>query len=249
MKIVLWACHEAGYRVLRMLFARGATLLVVTTDTPEPVPSVRRLAQTLGVQLLDRPDAAEMEQAIRSFAPDLGLCVYYPDILPATLLDVPRYGSFNLHPSLLPRHRGCFSAPWAILEGDDTTGVTCHRMTARVDAGGILCRREIAILPDETAYSLYYRLVDTAVAMAEDVVALATADAVRLEEPPPGGCFHLREIPHQGVIDPAWSGAEIDRFIRAMYFSPYRPAVLRVGGMEHEISSYGAYLAITGRKD
>ena len=247
MKIVLWGYHEAGYRALRYLAAQGHDLFVVTQEAPPYVPSVTELAHALGVPLLVGPKREEMREEIARFGPDLGLSVYYPRILSDEVIALPRQGAYNFHPSLLPRHRGCFSAPWAILEGDRETGVTCHEMVAGVDEGRILCQAHLAVSPDETAFSLYYKLVDAAVGLIPEAVAKATREDVALWPQELGGCYHRRELPYGGVIDPAWPADKIDRFIRAMHFPPHEPAKAQVGGTDIAVSSYAEYVALGGR--
>ena len=130
MKLVIWAYHEAGYRALRKLYSNGYELLVFTEKNPSYIPSVAALAQALGCPAYSGVSDDRMHTLVCEFMPDLGLSMYYPRIIQETILDVPRFGAFNFHPSLLPRHRGCFSAPWTILEGDEVTGVSCHEMLA-----------------------------------------------------------------------------------------------------------------------
>ena len=79
-------------------------------------------------------------------------------ILPDELLAIPPLGTINLHPSLLPRYRGAAPIQWAVMNGDEVTGVTTFLVERRVDAGDILCQETVPIGPEETAGELHDRL-------------------------------------------------------------------------------------------
>lgn len=249
MRVVLWGLHEAGYRALRRLFALGHEVLVVTDETPAYSPSLIELARALDQPLLATASAAEIADAVTRFRPDLGISMYYAKIIDSALTELPTLGSFNFHPSMLPRHRGCFSAPWAILEGDVETGVTCHKMVAAVDRGPILCQSRLPVAAEDTAFSLYYKLVDAAVQLLDTALTKVRDTPLMLTEQVGEGCYHSRSVPCDGLIDPTWSDERIDRFIRAMYFPPHRPARVRLGDDDYEVESFSAYRKVMARRD
>ena len=234
MKVLLCGYHEAGYRALRTLVSRGHEVIVATHQPAAGVPDVADLARVLQCSVIvDDLDA--LREEIRRFKPDILFSVYYRSILPPDVLASVRLGGLNFHPSLLPRHRGCFSAPWAIIEGDRETGVTCHRMTERVDAGDVMDRETVAIDSSDTGMSMYYKLVDATLRVLDRILAL-NASAGEGGSPQRGaGSYHSRQVPFEGVIDPQWPRDRIDRFIRALFFPPYPPAGLRLGGRVHEV--------------
>lgn len=92
--------------------------------------------------------------------PDLIVVASYGQIVPRVLLDAPRHGSLNLHPSLLPRYRGASPVAGPLLAGDRETGVTLMLMRPKMDAGPILAQDTVPIQPDETAGELEGRLAD-----------------------------------------------------------------------------------------
>jgi len=95
---------------------------------------------------------------IRSIEPDLVCVASFPHVLPATLLALPRRGSLNVHPSLLPRHRGIDPVFWTYFDDDLDTGVTVHWMAEQVDAGDIVAQRRIGIERGLPAMELTSRL-------------------------------------------------------------------------------------------
>lgn len=98
--------------------------------------------------------------ALRSLDAGLFVVVAFR-ILPDELLAIPQHGTINLHPSLLPRYRGAAPIQWAVMNGDEVTGVTTFLVERRVDAGDILCQETVPIGPEETAGELHDRLSRT----------------------------------------------------------------------------------------
>ena len=103
-----------------------------------------------GLDLLFARDKLSVEPLLGALRPDLTLCWGFPWKLPQAALEVARLGSINLHPALLPRHRGPIPLAWALRDGDGRFGITWHRMDAELDTGGILGQTTIPI-EDETS--------------------------------------------------------------------------------------------------
>ena len=121
------------------------------------VPSpVRKVAESHHKPVLtpDRiRDPASLE-TIKHWAPQLIVVVAYGQILPRSILDLPPEGCVNVHYSLLPKYRGAAPIPWALLHGEERSGVTTMKLVETMDAGPILLQEEVSIAPDETAASL-----------------------------------------------------------------------------------------------
>ena len=151
---------------------------------PAP-PPVKVTAERLGLPVLQPESlkAPEFLSGLRDLEADLFVVVAFL-ILPEQVLRVPKWGSVNLHPSLLPRYRGAAPIQWAVIQGERETGVTIFRLNPRVDAGDILLQRRVSIGPDETYGELYERLKAVgAEAMVEAVDALARGDATPAPQP------------------------------------------------------------------
>lgn len=174
---------------------------------------------------------------VREFAPDFIASLYYRDIIPDRILSLARKKAFNVHPALLPKFRGCFSGVWAIIQGETETGITIHEMVTKVDSGPILWQKSLPILPDDTGYSLYHRLCAEAVRQFDPFFERLTSGAIMPVEMAPGGSFFSRRIPFDGKIDPSWDDERVECFIRAMFFPPFKGAVMEVDGREIEINS------------
>ena len=127
--------------------------------TPSPV---KELALAAGVPVLQPERAREESFAaeLARLAPDIVAVAAYGQILPKTILDVPRFGCLNVHTSLLPKYRGAAPIQWAILNGDRETGVTIMNMDVGLDTGDILSQGRTSITVADNAETLHDRLAE-----------------------------------------------------------------------------------------
>lgn len=126
-------------------------------------PPVKQAAVERGLPVFQPSSLRRDEQArlrIASLAPDLIVVVAYGLLLPSDTLAIPPLGALNIHPSLLPRHRGPSPVASAIFEGDKSTGVTLMQLDEGMDSGPVIAQRETVIKKDETAEDLTVRLFD-----------------------------------------------------------------------------------------
>ncbi len=141
---------------------------------------VKKTALRYGIPLWqpDRLRDPGFLQALRNQEADVFVVVAFR-ILPAALLNIPPRGAINLHPSLLPRYRGAAPVQWAVMSGDEETGVTTFLIEKKVDAGNILCQETVPIGPDETAGELQDRLSRLGADLLLRTLDLVAADAIR----------------------------------------------------------------------
>lgn len=125
--------------------------------TASPVKELA-LARNLPVFQPERLRRPEAVAELRQLAPDLIVVVAYGQILPKSVLEIPRYQCINVHASLLPKHRGAAPINKAIVDGETTTGVTTMLMDVGLDTGAMLVKRSTPIGPDETAGQIHDRL-------------------------------------------------------------------------------------------
>lgn len=167
--------------VVEALAAHGSVRLVAVVSAPDrPAGRGRRtravpvaaLARSHGWPLLQPArlrDAAAVAAVLATKA-ELSVLADYGRIVPPELVDAPRFGALNVHPSLLPRHRGASPVVAAILAGDTEAGVTIIRMDAGVDTGPIVAQERVTVAGDETAAELEARLADLGARLLEGLL-------------------------------------------------------------------------------
>jgi methionyl-tRNA formyltransferase len=126
---------------------------------PQPSP-VKELAAGAGLPVLQPQRAREpgFADALGELRPDLVVVAAFGQILPERVLALPRSGCINVHTSLLPKYRGAAPIQWAILNGEEETGVTIMKMDAGLDTGDILAQATTPIGPEDTSETLHERL-------------------------------------------------------------------------------------------
>lgn len=183
---------------------------------------------------------ADILKAASGFRPDLIVSASYRKKIPASVLNLCR-DCVNFHPSLLPKHRGCWSGFWCIFEGDAETGVTCHRMVEDFDAGLIVQQERLPLEPSDTSFSVYQKLLPVTALCARAVLARYFSTGLPPGEEQKGeSSYHYRKLPFEGLIQPEWSETQVERFIRAMYFPPFDGAAMLVNGRQMPVESLEA---------
>ena len=124
--------------------------------------------------------------------PDLILCVHFPYLLTAAVLSIPSRGCLNLHPAYLPWNRGWHTSSWAILE-NTPAGASLHWMDEGLDKGPLALRREVPIRPDDTAHTLYLRILESEKRLLDEAVPCMLRDNLGTEQQAPGGTFHRKK--------------------------------------------------------
>lgn len=161
MRIVLIGQAAFGEAVLQRLVENKEDVVAVFCP-PDPPGSksnpLRERAEQLGIPC-HQPQKVRNPEVYGTFVqlnPDLNVLAFVTDIIPQRILDLPRLGSIQYHPSILPRHRGGSALNWAILMGDDKTGLSIFWPDKGIDTGPILLQKEIGIGPDDTMGAIYF---------------------------------------------------------------------------------------------
>lgn len=148
---------------------------MILTPTPVKVWAQENNIPCIQPEKLEK----EMEIIIKNGSYfDLFIVVAYGKILPEEILNMPKFGSINIHYSLLPKYRGASPVESAILNGDPETGVSIQKMVYKMDAGNIIAQEKISIFPDEKASDLRKRLIELG---GELLVNLLKTPSLRLE--------------------------------------------------------------------
>jgi methionyl-tRNA formyltransferase len=168
---------------------------------PSPV-KVLGLGAKLPVLQPERARNEDFIQALRQLQPDLIVVAAYGQILPLSILDLPRFGCLNVHTSLLPRYRGAAPIQWAILKGDAETGVTIMKMDAGLDTGGILTQATTPIHAEDNSETLHDRLARMGAELLLQTIPEYIAGGLSPRPQPVEGVSHAPKIKKQdGHID------------------------------------------------
>ena len=237
MRAVVFAYSNVGDRCLRVLCARGVDVALVVThrDRPGEVLWFERVADTaaeLGVPLMygDDPEAPELAAAVERARPDVIFSFYYRAMIPARVLSLAPRGAFNMHGSLLPKYRGRAPTNWAVLHGETETGATLHEMVAKPDAGAIVDRSAVPILPDDTAQQVFEKVTVAAEQVLwRSLPAIISGNAPRLPNDLARGSYFGGRTPEDGRIDWTQPAARVYNLIRAVA-PPYPGAFTEIAG-------------------
>ena len=213
----------------------------------EDMPMIQRF-QVLGIPYsTDKLRLPSSMDRIVPFKPDVIISIHFRDIISAKLIAMAPMGGFNLHPSLLPRYRGCFSGPWAIINLEVQTGISYHYITPEIDGGNLIIQKSFDILPDESGWSLFNKLVDLGVENFLEAFHLVTQERFLGKKQVGIPSYYKRKVPENGVINPQWNLDKIDAFIRALYFPGFKGASVRINGDLIEVKTVQDYLILCGR--
>ena len=190
MRILFMGTPDFAVASLKRLVEDGHDICGVFTQPDKPKNRGHKLAfspvkeyalsQDLAVYQPLKMRDGEAMSIVEELAPELIVVAAYGKILPEDILNYPKYGSINVHSSLLPKYRGAAPINWAILDGEAETGVSIMYMAKELDAGDVILQKATAIGEDEDALALTTRLAELgAEALAEAVEGLKNGTASR----------------------------------------------------------------------
>ena len=239
LRIVFMGTPEFAVPSLRALVAGGYNVVAVVTVPDKQAGRGRKMqesavkiaARELGLPILQPEKLRDEEfvEAMRALKPDLGIVIAFR-MLPEIIWSMPRYGTFNLHASLLPQYRGAAPINHAIIDGQTETGVTTFLLNNEIDKGAIIGQLRVPIHPEDCVGTLYERLMNLGPQLVTDTVdkiAFGNYTAVTQEHIDEST---LRPAPKifkdDCLIDWHADGRRIVNFVRGL--SPYPAAWTRM---------------------
>ena len=224
------ATPEFGVPTLRALVGEGYDVVGVVCQPDKPVgrglqvsaPPVKRAALAMGLPVYQWPSLRQAEalETLAGLRADLILVAAYGQYIPDEVVALPPRGCLNLHPSLLPRHRGASPVTAAILAGDAETGVTVLFVTAEMDAGDVLAQERTPIGPEETTATLTARLAEWGAGVyMRTVERWLRGEIVPWQQDAGQSTWCDRLTKEQGRLDWHRSAEELARQVRA--FDPW----------------------------
>ncbi|MDO4268683.1 MAG: methionyl-tRNA formyltransferase [Eubacteriales bacterium] len=171
----------------------------------------------------------EFVEEMRALKPDVMVVIAFGQILSKELLEVPRYGCVNLHASLLPKYRGAAPIQWAVINGDEETGVTSMMMDVEMDTGDMLEKVTVKLDPEETGGSLFDRLSLLGGDLILSTLDKLEAGTVVPEKQDHEKATYVKKISKSmGDIDWTMDAAAIERLVRGL--NPWPSAYTRLNG-------------------
>lgn len=221
--------HEVTAVVTQPDKARGRSGKLVFTPVKELA-----VAQGIPVYTPKRVKDPEFITTLQQISCDVIVVVAFGQILSKEILDFPKYGCINVHASLLPRWRGAAPMQWAILEGDEKTGITTMQMDVGLDTGDMLLKTEVDITPEETGESLH----DKMAVLGSDLLLRTLSDAQRGELRPvhqeEGQSTYAAMLGRDtGHLDLTWDAVKLERYVRGLNpwpsaFTGYQGKTLKI---------------------
>ncbi|MFJ4767917.1 methionyl-tRNA formyltransferase [Streptomyces uncialis] len=246
MRVVMFGYQTWGHRTLRALLdSEHDVVLVVTHPASEHAyekiwsDSVADLATEHGVPVVirNRPDDDELLQRLKEAEPDIIVANNWRTWIPPRIYALPRYGTLNIHDSLLPKYAGFSPLIWALINGEREVGVTAHLMDEVLDAGDIVDQRAVTVGPRDTATDLFHKTVDLIAPVTVGALALIASGrtAFTKQDRSQASFFHKR-AEEDIRIDWGWPADALDRLVRAQS-APYPSAFTFHKGKRLEVVS------------
>jgi methionyl-tRNA formyltransferase len=234
---IVFAYHDVGVRCLKVLLAQGVHVPLAVTHRDNAAEniwfdSVAALARAHDIQTItpDDPNLPATARTVADLHPDFLFSFYYRHMIGAPLLAAATHGALNMHGSLLPKYRGRVPVNWAVIKGEHETGATLHYMVEKPDAGDIVARQSVPILPDDTALEVFRKVTVAAeIVLHQALPLLIAGSAPRLKQDLTQGSYFGGRKPEDGCIDWSDSAEVVHNLVRGVA-PPYPGAFTTVGG-------------------
>ncbi len=209
--------------------------------------SLRYSAKKAGIPFLAPHNSRELAKYVHKLNPEVIFSLQAPYIFREDVLELPSRGCFNIHFSLLPAYRGCYPGIWAIIRGEEQTGVTLHKMDKGIDTGPTIAQSIIKIEDADTGRSLYDKCTAYAVHLFRDnYKSILDGNFTLHPQSQEDEYFSRDSIDFAEVIRPAGKSRELFNRIRACIFPPFQfPCVamgdklIQVYHVSHDVSLHG----------
>ena len=234
-KAILCGYQWAGCKALDELLKRFDEVFVYTHASPYYLPDMIALCEEKKVPY----STEKISRENLPFIPDIICSIYYRYLVSEAVIAAVNGKIFNLHPSLLPKYRGCSSLTWAMINEEPQAGYSYHYIDADCDTGNIIIHKAFNIESWDTQQTVYQRAME--MALTDFVYAVdfvLNNQTGQLQQGTPS--YYPRGCPHDGIISNEWSTNKIKAFIKAM-INPPLPAATYNG---LPVRSYKEYLQI-----
>ncbi|CEK31424.1 methionyl-tRNA formyltransferase [[Clostridium] sordellii] len=227
MKIVFMGTPEFAVPCLQKIIDEGHEVLAVVTQPDKPkgrgkklaMPPVKELALKYNIDVYQPVKAREdsFVEKLKEINPELIVVVAFGQILPKSILDIPKFGCVNVHASLLPKYRGAAPLNWVIINGEEKTGVTTMYMDVGLDTGDMILKSEIPLDDEITAGELHDKMMVQGAEVLKDTIDLISKGEVpREKQNDEETCYSPIMDKSLGNIDWSKSATDIHNLIRGV---------------------------------
>ena len=231
---------EIAAVILKSVLQSKHEIVAVVTQPDKPkgrsqgklaFPPVKELALEYNIPVLQPQKVREEAflEEIKNLNPDIILVAAYGKLLPKVLLELPRFGCINVHASLLPKYRGASPIQWAVLNGEEKSGVTIMHMAEGLDTGDIILTQEVDLSKEETAGSLHDKLAEIGGPLLLSAMdAIETGRAPRIPQDETKATHVIMLDKAIGNLNFARPAVELERFVRGL--NPWPTAYTKLNG-------------------
>ena len=227
MRIIYMGTPDFAVPTLEALIQSKHEVIAVITQPDKPkgrgkamqFPPVKEKALEYGIPVYQPVKVREPSfiEQMKGWEPDAIIVAAFGQILPKTVLDLPRYGCINVHASLLPKYRGAAPIQWVIINGEKETGITTMFMDIGLDTGDMLKKAVVPIEEKETGESLHDKLAALGGPLIlKTLEELENGTAVRTKQEDTQSCYAKMLTKSLGDIDWSQSAVQIERLIRGL---------------------------------
>lgn len=227
MRVVFMGTPDFAVGTLEALIKAGHQVEAVVTQPDKPkgrgkmmqFPPVKEVALKYDIPIYQPLKVKEeaFQQVLNEIAPDVIVVVAFGQILPQSILTLPKYGCINVHASLLPKYRGAAPIQWAVIDGEKETGVTTMLMDEGLDTGDILKKVVVALDKKETGGSLFDKLAKCGAQLLIDtLVEVENGICTRTKQEEALSTYAKMLNKKLGKIDFSKTAEEIERLIRGL---------------------------------
>ncbi len=239
MKIVYMGTPDFAVSALESIINDGHEVSLVITQPDKPKGRSKALVPTpvkakameynIPVHQPEKVRSDETVKMLEDINPDVIVVAAYGQILPESILNIPRYGCINIHASLLPKYRGAAPVEWSIIDGEEKTGVTTMYMEKGLDTGDMIDKVEVIIEKNDNGQTLHDKLSAAgADLILETLNKLSEGTAVRTPQKHEDSCYAVMLKKDMGNIDFSKSADEIERLMRGL--NPWPCAYSTIAG-------------------
>ena len=246
MRIVFMGTPDFSVPVLETLIGSGHQVIGVVTQPDKPkgrgkavlMTPVKEKALEFDIPVYQpvKVRAPEFVEVLKELNPDIMVVVAFGQILPKSVLEIPKYGCVNVHASLLPRYRGAAPIQWVVIDGEKESGVTTMLMDEGLDTGDMLEKSVVVLDPDETGGSLHDKLSKLgAELIISTLEKIENGTVVRTPQTDENTCYARMLKKSMGDIDWSMEASAIERLIRGL--NPWPSAYTKWNGKTLKIWS------------